>query len=203
MASEVDIANLALSHLGDTATVSSLNPPEGSAQAEHCARFYPMARDTLLQSYAWSFASRRAQLAELTSEWSSWDYCYAKPSDCLAVRAIIPADSMDDNKSSFQPFVMEVNSTDTEVIYTDQANAVCLYTRSTVDSGKFPPLFVMALSYQLSALLAGALIKGDVGSAEAKRCAQLAIGWAGKAIEADANQRKVDNSFTPSWIGAR
>lgn len=203
MASEVDIANLALSHLGDTATVASLDPPEGSAQAEHCARFYPMARDTLLQSYAWSFASRRAQLAELTSESPSWDYCYAKPSDCLAVRAILPNDATDDTKDNFQNFVMEVNSSEVEVIYTDQELAVAMYTRSTVDAGKFPPLFVLALSYQLASLLAGPLIKGDAGAAESKRCAQLAIGWAGKAIEADANQRKVNNDFTPSWISAR
>ena len=37
-----------LGHIGDAATVSSINPPEGSAQAEHCARFYPIARDALL-----------------------------------------------------------------------------------------------------------------------------------------------------------
>ena len=49
MASEVDICNLALGHLGDNATVASLNPPEGSVQAQHCARFYPIARDALLE----------------------------------------------------------------------------------------------------------------------------------------------------------
>ena len=42
MASEIDIVNLALSRLGDDATVASLYPPEGSAQAEHGARFYPV-----------------------------------------------------------------------------------------------------------------------------------------------------------------
>ena len=36
MASDVQICNIALAHLGDTATVASINPPEGSAQAEHC-----------------------------------------------------------------------------------------------------------------------------------------------------------------------
>ena len=60
MASEVDICNLALSHLGDTATIASLDPPEGSAQAEHCARFYPIARDSLLEMHAWGFATSRA-----------------------------------------------------------------------------------------------------------------------------------------------
>ena len=58
MASEVDICNLALGHLGDNATVSSISPPEGSAQAEHCARFYPIARDALLEMHNWNFAMR-------------------------------------------------------------------------------------------------------------------------------------------------
>lgn len=63
MASEVEISNLALSRIGDSATVSSINPPEGSAQAEHCQRFYPIARNSLLEMHAWSFCDRRIQLA--------------------------------------------------------------------------------------------------------------------------------------------
>ena len=59
MASDVDICNLALSFLGDDANVSSISPPEGSQQSEHCARFYPIARDGLLQMHNWNWASRR------------------------------------------------------------------------------------------------------------------------------------------------
>ena len=43
MATEVDICNLALAHLGDDATIATIKPPEGSAQAEKAARFYPIA----------------------------------------------------------------------------------------------------------------------------------------------------------------
>ena len=68
MASVVDICNLALAHLGDDATISSIDPPEGSAQAEHCKRFYTSARDTLLQLHPWNFASKRIALAELGDE---------------------------------------------------------------------------------------------------------------------------------------
>ena len=58
MATEVDICNMALSFLGDRATVTSINPPEGSAQAEHCARFYPMALNEMLAQARWSFATK-------------------------------------------------------------------------------------------------------------------------------------------------
>jgi len=64
MASDVDLGNLMLSHLGDDATVTNLNPPEGSSQAEHVAVFFPIARDSLLEMHNWNFATRRAPLAE-------------------------------------------------------------------------------------------------------------------------------------------
>ena len=70
MASVVDICNLALGHLGDPATVSSIDPPEGSAQAQHCARFYPIARDSLLEMHSWNFSTYREALAHLQpAEW--------------------------------------------------------------------------------------------------------------------------------------
>lgn len=63
MASAVDICNLALARLGDSATVASIDPPEGSAQSEHCARFYPLARRQIFEAHNWSFLIRREKLA--------------------------------------------------------------------------------------------------------------------------------------------
>lgn len=203
MSSEVDIANLALSHLGDNATVASLDPPEGSAQAEHCARFYPMARDAMLQSHAWTFATKRMQLAELPSLWAQWDHAYAKPADVLVLRGILSPDASDDGADSLQPYVVEVDATDADVIYTDQATAVGLYTRHVTDTTRFPPMVVLALSWQLASMLAGPLIKGDAGAAEAKRCVQMMEYWRSKAIESDANQRRVDLTHTPAWMAGR
>ena len=91
MASEVEICNLALAHLGDEATVASIDPPEGSAQAEHCARFYPIARDGLLQMHPWNFASRRVSLASVTMPYTMWKYAYACPGDMMVAVAVLPA----------------------------------------------------------------------------------------------------------------
>ena len=63
---EVTICNLALSHLGDTAAVASIKPPDSSVQAQLCARFYWVARNALLEMAAWGFATRRVVLAKLT-----------------------------------------------------------------------------------------------------------------------------------------
>lgn len=203
MSSEVNIANLALSHLGDSATVSSLEPPEGSAQAEHCARFYPMARDALLQSHAWTFATKRKQLAELASLWPQWDHTYAKPSDALVIHGILSPSATDDTADSHQPYSIEVDGDDNDVIFSDQEKAVALYTRRVVDTTRFPPMFQMSLSWQLASMLAGPVLKGDTGAAESKRCMQMMDYWRSKAIESDANQRKIDMTHRASWIKGR
>lgn len=222
MASEVDICNLALGHLGDNATVASLDPPEGSAQAEHCARFYPMARDALLELHDWNFATRRAQLALLGSAWSEWQYSYEMPSDCLNVIAVLASDATDDYSAPLnlgftqtgvvntgqgvytpQPYVCEVDDLGRQVVYTNQEDAVLRYVAYVTDTTKFSPLFTQTLSWQLAALLAGPIIKGDAGAAEAKRCLQMAGAYMAKATESDAQQRRVNPTQSVGWMANR
>lgn len=216
MASEVDICNLALSHLGDASTVASLNPPEGSVQSEHCARFYPIARDSLLEMHPWGFATRRVQLAQLGTGWPEWDYAYAQPSDALNIIAVLPPDATDDYSQglsnvplaaggSYVPkaFSCEIDSNGADVIYTDQENAVLRYTALVIDTTKFSPLFVTTLSWHLASMLAGPIIKGDVGAAEAKRCASMMQAFFGKATESDAGQRRINPQHSVTWMAGR
>lgn len=216
MASEIDICNLALGHLGDVATIASIDPPEGSAQAEHCARFYPIARDALLEMHAWSFATKRVQLAQLGSGWPEWDYSYAQPSDALVMIAVLPPSSTDDYSTvatgvqisaggSYvpQPFSCEINADGADVIYTDQAEAVLRYTALVTDTTKFSPLFIVALSWQLASMLAGPILKGDAGASEAKRCAAMAQAYLAKAKESDAGQRRINLQHNVGWIAGR
>jgi len=219
MASEVDIANLALAHLGDSATIASLNPPEGSAQAEHCARFYPVARDTLLEMHTWNFAMRRASPAELTNTCVQWDYAYARPADCLRVVAVLPPDADDDyiggNAGVFnlaapyggleveQPYVMEINDSLAQVIYTDQQDALIRYIARVTDTTKFSALFTLTLSWHLAAMLAGPVIKGDVGKDEAKRCTQMMGSFLAQAKTADLASRNVKPRHVVPWLSGR
>lgn len=216
MASAVEICNLALAHIGDRATVASIDPPEGSAQAEHCARFYPIARDSLLELHDWGFATRRAQLALLTSDRPEWDYAYGVPADALRILAVIPSDATDDFAEAIvtngmpvvssmvgQPFAREIDSTGRSVIYTDQEDAAARYVAFVTDTTKFSPLFVTTLSWHLASMLAGPVIKGDVGAAEAKRCEAMAARWLGLAKTGDSQQRNVQPAHVPSWIGNR
>lgn len=211
MASAVDICNLALGHLGDRATVASLDPPEGSAQAEHCARFYPLARDTLLEMHAWNFATKRATLAQLNSTVEAWAYSYATPTDAIKLLYVLPSYTTTDNELVYNsdstyiphPFVREVNETGADVVYTNVEDAVLRYIARVTDTTRFSPLFVQTLSWHLASMLAGPIIKGDQGAAEAKRCAAMMQQWLGQAKASNANQgrNRVDHSV--SWMAHR
>ena len=223
MASEIDLCNIALSHLGDVATVASIDPPEGSAQAEHCARFYPMARDTLLEAHPWSFAMRRIVLAELTNPWPQWAHAYARPADCLKVLAVMPKDATADYQTVAnlpfpasqlspgalysndvpQPYACETNDEGAQVIYSNQENAMLRYVALVTDTTRYSYGFNMALTWTLASMLAGPIIKGDVGRAEAQRCAQFGQQWLLKAMALDAQQQKIDLTQSVDWIAGR
>lgn len=230
MASEVDIANLMLSRLGDDATVSNLSPPEGSAQAEHCAQFYPIARDSLLEMHDWNFATRRVALTPTTLPSNpSWAFAYLLPANFIRVIAVLPPNSPDDyaanlgnvpgyanyspvsqdpsfQTSSFyipQDFAMETLSDGTQVILTNQDQATARVTLRITDTTKFSPLFVDTLGWYGASMLAGPILKGDVGAAEGKRCLQLAMGLFAKATTSDARQQQVRPFQNVPWIGNR
>lgn len=208
MASDVEICNLALSHLGDTANVTSIDPPEGSAQAEHCSRFYPVARGMLIEAHDWSWATRRISLTPLVATVSPWAYAYGKPNLMIKAIAVLGPDAGDDYtipSASYapQPFVIETLPTGEEAILTNQENAVLRYIVSVTDTAKFPPLAVMALSWLVASMLAGPIIKGEKGAAEAKRCLAVYKEVLGMAVNSDSNQRSTPVTHIVPWINRR
>lgn len=201
MASEVDICNLALAHLGDNATVASLDPPEGSPQAEHCALFYPVARDALLEQHAWKFATKRVSLAEMVGESWSWDYVYAAPTDALRLLSVLPATAASDDDT--QDYAAETDVDGHAVILTDQADASLRYVARVTDTTTFSPLFVTALSWLLASHLAGPVLKGDAGAAMTKTCLQNFALALSTARVSDANQGRRRPEHRPAWVAGR
>lgn len=220
MATDVDILNLALANLGDTATVTSFT--EASVQASLGSRFYPIARDSLLEMHTWGFSTKRVALALFPGFTSSaWDYAYAQPNDALNLLAVIPSDASDDYSVGIyttntnvptiaggtyvpQPFVEEVDpTTGTQLILTDQPTAVLRYTAVVTDTTQFSPLFVTTLGWHLSSMLAGPLLKGDAGMSESLRCLQMMKAYLTMARESDSNQRKIQPAINTDWIANR
>lgn len=198
MASEVQICNLALAHLGDSATVASINPPEGSAQAEHCARFYPIARDTLLEEPVgnWSFATRRVALSPLADLANSkWQYAYAVPNNTLRIKSLSHPDASSDQISETsmregEPYTLDTRGTGEVIIRTNLEAAQAVLVMRVTDPTKFSATFINALSWRLASLLAGPVIKGKEGRAAAQFCEGMAMQWISRAAQIDASNHQ-------------
>ena len=222
MATEVDICNLALAHLGDDATIASINPPEGSAQAEKAARFYPIARNSLLEMHTWNFAAKRGNLALTTNVLDQWDYAYVAPADMMTPVAVISPTAQNDYAtrmsagdtpggitSNYAPTIVAGQYTpqqfaiEGDLIYTNQENAMLRYQAFITDPSLFSPLFVITLSWHLASMLAGPVIKGDQGAAEAKRSTQMMTNYLTSAKQADNLQRDITVEHIVSWTSGR
>jgi hypothetical protein len=84
-ASEAEVCNLALLLVGQTQFIDDLTDP--TEAGEVCKQVYERARDAALEAVAWPFATRRADLNEITDgDRDGWGYAYTLPSDCLAPR---------------------------------------------------------------------------------------------------------------------
>lgn len=240
--SEVTICNLALSHLGDTASVASISPPDSSVQAQLCARFYFAARNALLEMATWGFATRRIALSLLQevvdgssprvypdNTPATWRYMYALPSGVINIISVLPKDAIDDYEARLglgnygyelpypegyqpvpgvavetpRPFAVETQSNGTQIVLTNECDAVLRYTAAVADTTKFSPLFTLALSHLLASMLAGPIIKGSEGAAAATQQLELFNAFLGKATSSDANQRKTNVHPSPSWMRGR
>jgi hypothetical protein len=209
MASVVQICNMALSHIGSDARVSSISPPDGSVEAGYCATFYDIARTELLEPGSWAFSLARATLAEVTSASTAWTYAYAKPSNCLRpLRILRPGRAVtvfnqdivvahiDDSDSA--PFNLEG-----EVIYTNEPDAVLVYAQDITDSTKFPPTFVAALSFNLAGFVAGPILKGNDGARLGDAMRQRAMSAAELSAAASANASSAETVMQPSILSVR
>lgn len=212
MSSEVDICNLALAHIGDEAQVVAIRPADGTVQADHCARFYPMARDLLLEMHPWTFATKRAQVAEVENPSpDDWQYAYALPSTCIrplsALLSGVPERSFgnsDTDAGSF-PYIVEASADGTPVLYTNVETAVLRYIDRVTDTTRFSPGFVAAFGRLLASYLSGPILKGDSGAKQAIEQMKLFTVEYARATAANANvgKRSTYQTYRPVWLAGR
>lgn len=199
MASKIDIWNTALSNIGHKANI--VDPDETSAEANHCRRFYPLALAMTLERFTWSFATRRAALAQVENPIQHWMFAYGLPNPFVAVRAILPPQCTDD--SFEQPYAIETDDNGDLVLYTNQQDAVVKYTTLVEDTTKFTPNFVLAVAADLASMLVGPIPKDTRKRQEMQ---QLAIYYTGLAAANDANngqQMDTYKTFTPDHLKGR
>ena len=196
MASSVDICNMALGHLGAKSEVVSINPPDGSVGADYCARYFGHAVSLALEREDWGFARKRVALGQITNPTTVWAYAYALPSDCIKARKIL-TDSPANYEQDTEPFIVEGGS-----IYTNKADAVLLYTWQVDNVARFTPGFVLAVSYELAALLAGPVLRGNEGVNAAIKLRQAAAVAAAHAAAVASDELPTDY-YVPGALAAR
>lgn len=161
MASETEIANMALSHLGESKLIASLT--EGTAEARACNSFYETARDKVLEDFNWPFARTFVTLGlveeDPTGIDDEWSFSYRYPSDCLKAIRVVSGIKPEDKNTEIK-FIVGQDSSGL-LIYTDEEDARLEYTKRFTDTQFFPTTFRLALSYYLAQLIAARITAGD------------------------------------------
>lgn len=222
MGSPVDVCNLALAHIGAESQVTSIDPPDGSYEAGLCARFYPVARRIAIESNAWTFAKKRAQLAQVDNPSSNWLYAYALPSDHINPVRVLNTTVLDALLLTFNgPYLQpatpswwslmlaqtEQSSANFEVegqtLLTNEPDATLIYLRDVTDTNQWSPSFTSAVAQLLAGYLAGPIIKGLEGMRVGKAWTDSGMALLETAAASDANATSERAEFVPQSIQAR
>lgn len=158
MASQTDIANLALSLIGESA-ISSINDPSDKP-SRICLVNYAQALDETLSLARWSFAKKQVGLSKLTdAPLFKWTAAFQLPSDFIrlceveGVDAFYPKEFFDIQGRKLFCGLDSDNEED-ESLHIE-------YIRREDDPTLYSPLFVEALAYRLAIKISVPLTNSD------------------------------------------
>ena len=142
MASNVDIANNALSILGGS-TISSLT--EDTKNARICNQRFENVRNRVFRGHPWNCLIKRVQLAEnSTAPVIEFENAFALPSDFLRVLKI--HNGTTDSVASDMPYKVEGKN-----IITDESTVYLVYVAKDTDPTNYDTYLYEVLAYQLAA----------------------------------------------------
>lgn len=200
MASDTEIANLALSHIGIGREIAALET-EASEEAAACRRFFTTARDATFRDFPWPFAREFFTLGLVEEDPNDdWGYSYRYPSDCVQIHRILSGVRHDDRQTRVSYNVGQ--DSDGLLIFTDEEDAKIEYTKRVTDVERYPPDFIMAFSFRLAHLVAPRLTGGDpfkVG----ERALQMYLFEISRAQASSVNEQQVDEDRTSEFERTR
>ena len=159
MASETEIANMALAHIGVESAISNLET-EKSAEAEVLRVFFDQTRDQVLRDAPWPFATKIITLALVEEQPNDeWRFSYRYPPDTLFIRRILSG-IRNDNRQTTVSYRIRRDDNGL-LIHTDQQDAQVEYTFRDDDPLRYPADFVDALSLLLAVKIIPRLSAGD------------------------------------------
>lgn len=195
---QLEIANLALSHLG-MRKISDLTGTDPSTIAVN--DFFEICRDDLFREFKWPFATSLADLsADSSQTLAGWEYTYAYPTLSAATIWSVFDDSTADQRheQDYEVFYDPVRAS--MVICSDLDDAICEYTAFVDNIALWDDKFIMALSYRLSASIAHTLT-GDVD--KGLKLMQLSNAYVSEAKRIGHREQKKKPPQTSSYKNAR
>lgn len=236
MTTKLEISNRALLAVGARAQVSSIAPSDGSVEADAITTLFQPTFEQLARSASWNCLTREKTLTLLQAAQGTpenpdgtsypipptpWLYAYAYPSDCLAMRYIVPslpmnaagtspATTINNSAGTWLPtggqipfsVIIEYTSNNSPytVILTNQDQAQAVYIVNEPNPAVWDSLFQTAMVASLGAFLVPALSL-DMGLMQLQiKTAEAAIA---QARAADGNEGVTSMDHTPDWFVAR
>lgn len=144
------ICNMALGACGNTQKIRGFD--DQTVQAIVCSEFYDIVRVSLLEEFAWKFATITDDLTLVTDEThDQYTYVYEYPEGCLKVQKVFAETDGENVTNEFDIETVFDDGVSLLRIYTDVADAKIKYTYDVQDCLAMPSPFIKALAYSLAA----------------------------------------------------
>ena len=157
MASQVQIINRALAHLGMN-PITNIQSNDQSAIVAN--QFWEQCRDDVLSEHRWPFANVQIALALVSDEVEGWEYVYGYPAKCARLFNVFNEGNV--STKDIQEFeVVYIATSNKRVVCTNIDEAIGEYTYKVSDTTVWDSKFITAFSYRLASEMAHTLI-GDV-----------------------------------------
>lgn len=198
---EAAVCNVALLRIGQLVTVSSLE--DASPYGRACKVLYEPARDAVLEAKWWSFAKRRATLAQTADgevDLGPWSYAYTLPANCIAPR-YIETGLVAPGQGDEIPFDMQLNvAGSARVLMTDEAEVELVYTGKIEAMGLWSPMARDALAMKIAGDLAMSVAKKPQLGLELMKAW---VGFTNAAAAANARQQREPEPAESETITSR
>jgi len=190
--SKVSILNLAYAGIGHKAFIQSID--EASVEARYGKLYYDVARRATLRAHPWNFATVRVNLALLGDGPAPWTYMYVLPTGCVKARYIVS--SLPGVKIPFEVGLSADGTT--RVLYTNQEDAVLVFTFDVENDLLFDATFIDAFAFGLAYRLAPTIAPSKSQEAATKFMNAMRMAQA-----ADASEGEAEEPAAPDWLEAR
>ena len=199
MASDTDIVNGALTLLG-SGGITSLQDDETKAAVE-ARKIYAIARDAVLASQNWSFATTRALLpAMVAPPLFGFGQQFQLPPDCLRV-IMVGNVYVGVDLSDFRGMPVEQFQIEGRKILTDLGAPLQLrYVRREEDTSLYHACFIQMFAGEIAEQLTEPLAQSDTKRQRAKEFKSL---WLRKAIDSNAVELPPIKMPDDEWLAAR